>query len=136
MRISKNPALLHEYDAAIQKLVSKGFAEYVPLAVKCQPKRVFYLPHHPVFKADSTTTKMRIVFDASARSQDSTSLNDMLQVGANLLPDVLKVLLNFRLGRYGVVADVEKAFCRFCSTKTTVIPIALCGSLQERFLVR
>ena len=29
---------------------------------------VYYLPHHCVFKEDSTTTKLRVVFDGSAKT--------------------------------------------------------------------
>ncbi|XP_055910735.1 uncharacterized protein LOC129945101 [Eupeodes corollae] len=109
-RLTRIPEKLKEYDDAVRRMISDGIAEVVPSDEKETSKRVFYLPHRPVYKEESITTKMRIVFDASAGSEHSPPLYDLLQVGANLLPDVLKVLLNFRLGRFGIVADVEKAF--------------------------
>ncbi|XP_055910900.1 uncharacterized protein LOC129945266 [Eupeodes corollae] len=109
-RLSRHPEQYQQYDAGIQQLLQDGVAEPIPPPNDGDLRRVIYLPHRPVYKAESTTTKIRIVFDASARSEFSPSLNDLLHVGANLLPDVLKILLNFRLGRYGIVADVEKAF--------------------------
>ena len=42
---------------------------------------VFYMPMHVVFKESSTTTKIRPVFDASAKSTTGVSLNDILMVG-------------------------------------------------------
>lgn len=39
-------------------------------------KPEYYLPHHPVFKEDSTTIKLRVVFDASEKTSYSLSLND------------------------------------------------------------
>ena len=41
---------------------------------------VHYLPHHAVIRKDKTTTKLRIVYDASARA-DGPSLNDCLFSG-------------------------------------------------------
>ena len=38
----------------------------------------YYLPHHAVLRPDSTTTKLRVVFDASAIPTSSKSLNDIL----------------------------------------------------------
>ncbi|KAK9685069.1 hypothetical protein QE152_g38316 [Popillia japonica] len=36
---------------------------------------VYHLPHHPVVKTDSLTTKLRVVFDGSARPSNGLSLN-------------------------------------------------------------
>ena len=56
-----------------------------------------YMPHFPVFKSDSATTKMRIVYDASARmSPKSPILNDCLHTGPNLMQDLTGILLKFR----------------------------------------
>ena len=41
----------------------------------------FYLPHHSVFKGSSITTKLRVVFDGSAKTMNNLSLNDTLMVG-------------------------------------------------------
>ena len=55
------------------------------------------MPHFPVFKSDSATTKMRIVYDASAKmSPKSPSLNDCLHTGPNLMQDLTGILLKFR----------------------------------------
>jgi len=48
-----------------------------------------FIPHHPVIKEERVTTKIRIVYDASARiSSDAPSLNDCLRVEPSLLPDL------------------------------------------------
>lgn len=56
-----------------------------------------FLPHHGVFKASSTTTKLRVVFNGSYSSSTGKSLNDILMVGPNLLPGLLQVLLRWRV---------------------------------------
>uniref|UniRef100_A0A8D8AXM8 (northern house mosquito) hypothetical protein n=1 Tax=Culex pipiens TaxID=7175 RepID=A0A8D8AXM8_CULPI len=38
----------------------------------------YFLPHHAVVRPESSTTKLRVVFDASAKSSNGQSLNDQL----------------------------------------------------------
>ncbi|XP_072757717.1 uncharacterized protein [Anoplolepis gracilipes] len=51
----------------------------------------YYLPHHGVFRENSPTTKLRVVFNGSSRSTTGVSLND-LHTGAKLQGDVSDVL--------------------------------------------
>ena len=71
--------------------------------------RTHYLPHHAVIRRDKETTKIRVVYDASARS-DGPSLNDCLHAGPKFDQKILNILLRFRVHRVAVTADIEKAF--------------------------
>ena len=71
---------------------------------------VFYLPHRPVVRESSTSTKVRPVFDASARDIRGVSLNDCLHVGPSLTPNICDVLSRFRRHKVAAVADISKAF--------------------------
>ena len=74
-----------------------GHAEKVPVVDLHKPvDQVFYLPIHAVRKESSTTTKVRAVFDASAKSSTGVSLNDLLLVGPTIHPLLIDVLLRFR----------------------------------------
>ncbi|UYV69271.1 hypothetical protein LAZ67_6003057 [Cordylochernes scorpioides] len=73
-------------------------------------KKGHYLPHRPVFKAESRTTPLRPVFDASCRSYNGLSLNDYLEKGPNLLEKIPEILIRFREKGIGVLADIRKAF--------------------------
>ncbi|XP_044756949.1 uncharacterized protein LOC123315351 [Coccinella septempunctata] len=68
-----------------------------------------YLPHRPVLKMNSTTP-VRPVFDASAHEKHSPSLNSCLEKGMNLIEQIPSILFRFRFRKYGVVADIKKAF--------------------------
>ncbi|XP_043862230.1 uncharacterized protein LOC122756477 [Drosophila santomea] len=70
----------------------------------------YYIPHHCVLKPNSTSTKLRVVFDASCKTTCQKSLNDILMVGPTILPDLYTLLLRFRIHRYAITADVVKMF--------------------------
>ena len=54
---------------------------------------------------------MRIVYDASAKkSPTALSLNDCLHTGPNLMQELPKILLTFRINQIAFTADIEKAF--------------------------
>ena len=72
---------------------------------------ICYLPHRGVIKEDSNTTKLRIVFDGSAKcGRDEVWLNDCLMQGPNLVQLIAAGLINFRTKLYAFSADIEKAF--------------------------
>ena len=49
-----------------------------------------YLPHQAVIRNPSTTTKLRVVFDAAAKTSNGRSLNDIMMVGPRLQKDILE----------------------------------------------
>ncbi|XP_062557949.1 uncharacterized protein LOC134222816 [Armigeres subalbatus] len=68
------------------------------------------LPHHPVFKESSTTTKVRVVFDASCKTSTAVSLNDTLLVGPVIQQPLVNIIIRFRFHVIAFVADVEKMY--------------------------
>ena len=63
-------------------------------------------------RKDATTTKLRIVYGASAKPHKSAvALNDCLEAGPSLNPLLFDILLRFREKRLSaIVADIEEAF--------------------------
>ncbi|GFS67146.1 DUF1758 domain-containing protein [Trichonephila clavipes] len=59
-----------------------------------------YLPQRPVFKENSTT-KVRPVFDGSAKEKNSPSINDCLEKGPNLIELIPSLINRFRFGKFG-----------------------------------
>ncbi|XP_062538515.1 uncharacterized protein LOC134206800 [Armigeres subalbatus] len=106
-RLSLNPELRTQYFEFIQEYLDMEHMEI--LDEKCEGT-TYYLPHHAVLKPESTTTKLRVVFDASCKTSTGVSLNDALMVGPVVQDELININLRFRLHRYAVVADVAKMY--------------------------
>ncbi|UYV66853.1 K02A2.6-like, partial [Cordylochernes scorpioides] len=61
-------------------------------------------------RCQSTTTNLRVVFDASACSDDSLSLNKVLHIGPKLQTDIFDLLLRFRTFFVALSADIEEMY--------------------------
>ena len=71
---------------------------------------VTYLPQREVVKENLSTTKIRVMFDASVKVEDNISLNGLLYKGPCLLPKLYDLLLAFRAKLIALTGDIEKAF--------------------------
>jgi hypothetical protein len=89
--------------------LQNGIIEPVPRQELAASKSLSLLPHHAVEKP-STTTSLRIVFDGSASTRGDLSLNECLHVGPNMVPNILDILVRFRLNTFLVLADIAKAY--------------------------
>ena len=107
-RLKTNPKLLLEYDNIIQEQIKSGVVE--PANVVLVPVgNVHYLPHREVVREDKNTTKVRVVYDASAKGP-GTSLNDCLHTGPSFNTLIFDILIRFRVYKVAMIADIEKAF--------------------------
>ncbi|XP_003738232.1 uncharacterized protein LOC100901006 [Galendromus occidentalis] len=109
----KNTILLKSLDDEMRNYVEKGDAEVA--AAKRPGELAHYLPLLPVIRRNSSAeiVKVRVVKDAGARRKDEAALNDVLECGSYLLPDIPKVLLRFRREKIAIVSDIEKAFLQY-----------------------
>ena len=109
-RLRDNPEVLKMYDDILQDQLKKNVIEKVDdQTIEGDLKH--YIPHHGVITPHNTTTKLRIVYDASAKAKKSnTSLNECLYRGPVILEDLSALLLRFRTNKVALVADIEKAF--------------------------
>ena len=108
-RLKDNPDILKTYDAIIREQEENGIIERVVELDAAD--RVHYLPHHAVIRKDAKMTKVRIVYDASAKEgKRGVSLNDCLHVGPALSPLLYNILIRFRERHVALVGDIEKAF--------------------------
>ena len=107
-KLQREPGMIDKYDEIIQEQLTEGIVERV---VGEPNGREFYIPHKPVKKESAETTKLRIVFDASAKpKEDSPSLNECLETGPPLQNLLWDVLVRNRLKPVALAGDLKKAF--------------------------
>ena len=101
---------LGEYAKIIQEQIHESIIEKVS-ETKISEGKEFYLPHGPVIRESAETTKIRIVYDASAKpNKDSVSLNECLGTGPPLQNSLWDILIRSRFRPILLCGDIEKAF--------------------------
>lgn len=106
-------------DAPFKQLYHQFMQEYINLKhmepVQEKPEdgkstNIYYIPHHGIIKKDSTTTRLRVVFDASSKTTTGISLNDCMMNGPKLQQDLADILLRWRKHKIVMTADIEKMY--------------------------
>ncbi|XP_054709448.1 uncharacterized protein LOC129219153 [Uloborus diversus] len=110
VRSLKSKNRLTEYQEVFYQWEKEGIIEEVDQK-KAGPVGLgtHYLPHRAVFK-DNSTTKVRPVFDGSAKTRNSVSINECVEKGPNLIELIPAILNRFRWGKIGVISDIKQAF--------------------------
>ncbi|XP_072400534.1 uncharacterized protein [Diabrotica undecimpunctata] len=107
-RFNSNPLLRQQYFEFMQEYIDMGHMS------KCSPsssdKVSYFLPHHPVIKGESSTTKFRVVFNGSSPPSSGVSFNNLQMVGPIIQSDLLSILLRFRQHTYVVSAEIAKMY--------------------------
>ncbi|XP_052738154.1 uncharacterized protein LOC128198191 [Bicyclus anynana] len=106
-KLSNNHALRADYIKCLQEYIDLGHMELVrnPSTANC-----YYIPHFSIVKQSSTTTKVRIVYDASCKTTSGHSLNDNLLIGPKLQQDIVQVLLKYRLHNIVFTSDIKMMY--------------------------
>ena len=109
-RLQGEPEVLKEYDAVIKDQLGRGIVEIVDKEDVGEIGKVHYIPHHGVIRRDKQTTKLRIVYDASAKSSGPVSKRFCLYTGTAMTQNIMDIILRFRSHRIALARDIEKAF--------------------------
>ena len=116
-RFHSNERALHrkgsweKFQSVIQEYLDLNHAQPVTeQELQTPEKDCYYFPMHGVYKDSSSTTKLRVVFDASAQSSTKVSLNDTLAVGPMLHPTLDRILVKFRTYKVALSGDIGKMY--------------------------
>ena len=100
-----------QFQAVVQEYLTLGHAQLVTPEELCTPiQKSYFLPMHAVFKSSSTSTKIRVVFDASCKTSTDVSLNDVLEAGPTLHPNLDQILIRFRNYKVALSGDIAKMY--------------------------
>ncbi|CAK9816105.1 hypothetical protein ANTPLA_LOCUS8887 [Anthophora plagiata] len=108
-RLQLQPQIREEYIKFMSDYESLGHMTEITDKQELN-KQGYYPPHHAVFKSSIMTTKLRVVFDGSAKTSSGISLNDAQHTGLVVQDDLLSILLRFCKHRYIISADIEKMY--------------------------
>lgn len=106
-KLQSKPELKVQYSAFMDEYQELGHMTKIE---NQNPKISYYMPHHCVIRDSSITTKLRVVFDASAPTTSGLSLNDLQMTGPVIQDDLFSILLRFRQHRYVVAGDIAKMY--------------------------
>ncbi|XP_055632703.1 uncharacterized protein LOC129773154 [Toxorhynchites rutilus septentrionalis] len=107
-RLKRNADLYKEYRAFMNEYETLG--HMVSVTTEDFHKVKYFIPHSCVVKPDSTSTKVRVVFDASAKTSTGVSLNDIQIVGPTIQKDLFDLLIDFKTHNDVLVADIAKMY--------------------------
>ena len=108
-RLNRDDELSKGYEEIVEEQLDTGIVEFPP--EEPTGKRIFYMPHKPVIRQSATTTKIRMVFDASAKPQPlESSVNECMHTGPPLLPHLWDIMIRTRMCTNFLLAGIQKAF--------------------------
>lgn len=106
-RLRQFPEKQQHYVDFMDEMIAQG--HLVPTQLASDGKEYFMI-HHMVTRLSSSTTKYRIVFNGSFKSDTGVSLNDSLLVGPTIQPEVFSHLIRFRELPIAVTSDIAKMY--------------------------
>lgn len=106
-KLNKNGEFKEAYKDFIKEYQLLGHMTKVELSLD---EAATYLPHHGLIKESSSTTKLRVVFNASSKTTSGVLLNHVQCIGSTLQSDLFTFLLNFRTSAYIITGDIEKMY--------------------------
>ena len=108
-RIMRNPNLHRQYVEFMEDYLCQGHMEEVP-DKEHDRYGACYLPHHAIVRPGAITTKLRVVFDASCKTQNGRSCNDEQLVGPVVQDDLTAIIMRFRLYQFAINGDISQMY--------------------------
>ncbi|KAF8785882.1 hypothetical protein HNY73_011379 [Argiope bruennichi] len=111
-KLNRNPPLKERFNKFMKEYLSLGHMKAISIDREKESPNC-YIPYHMIQNDNSSTTKCRVVFNASAKTSNGKSLNNILLIGPKLQTDIFSHLVKFRSYRVAFSADIEKMYRQF-----------------------
>ncbi|XP_065085820.1 uncharacterized protein LOC135707835 [Ochlerotatus camptorhynchus] len=108
-RLVRNADLAKQYRDFMDEYLTLGHMKQV-FDYQAPPSPCYHMPHHAVVREESTTTKLRVVLDASCKTPEGPSLNDALMVGPTVQQDIRSIIMRSRIRRVMIIADAKQMY--------------------------
>lgn len=104
----RDPVLNENYSKFMHEYIALGHMQ--PIVERTlKEKGAYYMLHHYVAR-EVKSTRLRVVFDASCKTDNGMSLNDAVMIGLVIQDDLTSILLRFRTHHFVLVADIIKMY--------------------------
>ncbi|KAJ2949680.1 hypothetical protein O0L34_g15607 [Tuta absoluta] len=107
-KLERQQDVKKEYHAFLSEYESMGHMTCLGNLGEVESK--YIVPHFCVLRPSSTSTKLRVVFDAASRTSNGNSLNSVVLAGPKLQVDINEILINFRVHKICLSSDIRKMF--------------------------
>ncbi|XP_034944922.1 uncharacterized protein [Chelonus insularis] len=128
-----NPEYGQLYSEFMKEYENLDHMKRAPTTISESP--IYFIPHHAVLRGQSTTTKLRVVFNGSSNTISGTSLIDLFHIGSKIQPDLSDVLLGVRRHRVVFTTDITKMFRQIndASYRAVTVLLQLAEDEREKF---
>ncbi|XP_063830205.1 uncharacterized protein LOC135079477 [Ostrinia nubilalis] len=109
-KLDKDKELKTEYTRVLMEYMQLNHMEEITNNENETTCNSFYMPHHAVLKPEKTTSKLRIVFDASCKGPNGKSLNDNMLIGPKLQQDLRQIVMRWRKPEIAFTSDCVKMY--------------------------
>ncbi|GFW74553.1 uncharacterized protein TNCV_2414521 [Trichonephila clavipes] len=108
-RLIRDPQYLKLYRDFIHEYDQLGHMKEV-VAEHDNSEVAYYMPHHGVLRTEKSTTKLRVVFNATNPTSNGLSLNSIQYNGGLVQNDLFTIMIKFREHPYAYTADVKMMY--------------------------
>ena len=109
-KLDENEELKQEYNQVFDNYLKDRIIERVADDDSVVVEKTHYLPYRTVDRCDKETTKLRVVFDTSAKNGNEPSFNNWFYAGPCLLRRIYEILVQFRLHNIILMSDIKQVF--------------------------
>ena len=110
-RLEQNSEIFKAYDQVTKDQLVNNVIEKVS-ENQGENLKEFFLSYRPVIKQNAESTKLRVVYDASAKSESGYSLNNCLKKGSSVQNELGDILIRTRFRAAILCANNEKLFSK------------------------